>query len=74
MAKKIEISPIRVQQFNKMTDLLRSIRHYDWKKKVTELKRSGKTREEALEHCVREIQYMSTASRGIAELKEVSNG
>lgn len=69
MAHKIEISQIRVEQFNKMAGLLRDIRTYDVKKQVAELKRQGRTREEALELVVKTIQQIAVASRGISELR-----
>ena len=37
-------------------------------------KREGYTREQALELIVKTIQQIAVSSRGIAELKEVSNG
>lgn len=74
MAKKIEISSIRVEQFNKMAGLLRDIRIYDVRKQVAALKRDGMTREQALESCLNVIQNIAKESRGISELKEVSNG
>ena len=69
MAHKIEISQIRVEQFNKMAGLLRDIHTYDVKKQVAELKRQGRTREEALELVVKTIQQIAVASRGISELR-----
>ncbi len=73
--KKVEISLARVEQFNQMAEMLRTIRTYDVRKYVAALKREGYTREEALEVCLNQIQNIARKSRGIAELrKEVSNG
>jgi hypothetical protein len=74
MAKKIEISPIRFEQFNKMVEMLRTIRTYDVRKQVAALKRDGYTREEALELVVNMLQNIARDSRGIAELREVNHG
>jgi hypothetical protein len=74
MAKTIQISQIRFDQFNKMVEMLRTIRTYDVKKQVAELKRQGHTREEALDFCHKAIRNIAVHSRGISELKEVTNG
>lgn len=74
MPKKIEISIIRAEQFNKMAGLLRDIRTYDVKKMIAAKKREGYTREQALELIVKTLQQIAVNSRGIAELREVSNG
>lgn len=74
MPKKIEISEIRAEQFNKMVEMLRDIRRYEVKKMVAAKKREGYSREQALELVVKTLQQMAIPSRGIAELKEVSNG
>ncbi len=74
MAKKIEISQVRFDQFNKMVEMLRTIRTYEVRKQIAALKRDGQTREEALEMVVNMLQNIARDSRGIAELKEVTNG
>jgi len=68
MNKKIEISMIRVEQFNKMAGLLRDIRLYDVRKQVAELKRNGNTREQALDVVIGVLQGIARESRGISEL------
>ncbi len=69
----MEISKIRVNQFNKMVRLLRDIRTFDVRYKVVLLKREGHTREQALELIVKTLQKWAVASRGIGELRAVSN-
>jgi hypothetical protein len=69
MPKKIEISLIRVGQFNKMADLLRTIRTYDVRKQVAELKRQGFTKEEAYKLVIDALQNIARESRGIAEIR-----
>lgn len=66
--KKIEISPIRADQFNKMVGLLRYIRTYDVRQQVAYLKREGHTKEKALELVLKMIQNIAKESRGISEL------
>jgi hypothetical protein len=72
--KKIEISQIRAKQFNDMVAMLRDIRRHDVRKQIAELKRTGMTKEQALEMVVSQLQNIAKGSRGISELKEVSNG
>jgi hypothetical protein len=70
MAKKVEVTTTRLDQFNKMVDLLRTIRTYDVKANVAGLKRTGYSREEALEIIVNTFIGISKHSRGIAEIRQ----
>ena len=70
MAKKVEVTTTRIEQFNKMVDLLRTIRTYDVKANLAELKRSGHSKEEALECVVNMLIRISKESRGIAEIRQ----
>jgi hypothetical protein len=70
---KIAISRTRFEQFNKMVEICRTIRTYDVRKQVAALKREGHSKEEAQALVIRTLQNIAVESRGISELKEVSN-
>lgn len=74
MPKKVEISLTRVDQFNRMTEMLRTIRTYDVRKQVAALKRDGHSKEEAYKLVIDVLQNIARGSRGIAEIREVSHG
>lgn len=69
MAKKVEVTTTRIEQFNKMVEMLRTIRRYDVKHRVAELKAKRHKREQALEIVLNEVIRIATYSRGIAEIQ-----
>ncbi len=73
MAKKVIVTTTRVDQFNKMADLLRTIRTYDVRKQVAELKRQGHSKEEAYKMVCAMLQRIAVESRGIAEIRDVKS-
>lgn len=73
MSKKVIVTTTRVDQFNKMADLLRTIRTYDVRKQVAALKRQGYSKEEAYKLVCEALQRIAVASRGIAEIREAKD-